>query len=626
MSAAGWAKTKNSNWDLDGRHDTYFSPVNEGERIVNTAWKDEATESALLGDISLDEPWQLLERFSTLHRLSGSEDEAKAVDYITGKLDNWGVWNTVYYPTCLISLPGPATLRTLGQDGREYRIKTTSFSPETGGAEIEAELVYLPGNQAAGINELFSEQHTPDQEIDLRGKVVMTEGLGIAARGFDLAGSGAVAALFINPGQNIHEGITTTTWGSPDLDSLGRTAPVPILAINRPDGDELIGKLSDGPVKVAFSNNVDTGWRKIPVVVAEILGHHDTEEFVLFHGHLDSWHEGIGDNATGDATLLELARVFQKHSDKLNRHLKIAWWSGHSHGRYAGSTWFADEYAIELAANCISHINCDSPGCRWATVYENVAWMSEAEEFCKNVIRDVTGQESTGEGHVLRAGDCSFNNLGITTYFMLSSTMPDELRHDKGYYPVGGCGGNIAWHTEDDTMQIADRDNLLRDMKVYATAVFRSVNAPVAPFDYRATVDEMLATIQTYQKAAEGHIDLTEAVIALETLRTSLDRFYELSAKIDDDTSAQLKNIANAAQRAIARLLVSLGYTRDGQFRQDPASAIPALPDLAPALQLEWATEDLQHVIVTSLTRGRNRLIWEAGQATQIAMTTLKDA
>jgi len=55
--------------------------------------------------------------------------------------------------------------------------------------------------------------------------VVMTEGLGIAARGFDLANSGAVAALFINPGERIHEGITTTTWGSPDLDSLGRVAP-----------------------------------------------------------------------------------------------------------------------------------------------------------------------------------------------------------------------------------------------------------------------------------------------------------------------------------------------------------------------------------------------------------------
>ena len=40
--------------------------------------------------------------------------------------------------------------------------------------------------------------------------------------------------------------------------------------------------------------------------------------------------------------------------------------------------------------------------------------------------------------------------------------MPTALREEKGYYAVGGCGGNIAWHTENDTLEIADKDNLLR--------------------------------------------------------------------------------------------------------------------------------------------------------------------
>ena len=92
----------------------------------------------------------------------------------------------------------------------------------------------------------------------------------------------------------------------------------------------------------------------------------------------------------------------------------------------------------------------------------------------------MTGQSSTRTGR-LRAGDCSFNNLGVTTYFMLTSTMPDDLLAEKGYHMVGGCGGNIAWHTEDDTLEIADRDNLLRDMRVYAAAVLRALNAPIAP-------------------------------------------------------------------------------------------------------------------------------------------------
>ena len=44
-----------------------------------------------------------------------------------------------------------------------------------------------------------------------------------------------------------------------------------------------------------------------------------------------------------------------------------------------GSTWFADHFAIDLYENCIAQINCDSPGCRWATSIENITWMNEAE-------------------------------------------------------------------------------------------------------------------------------------------------------------------------------------------------------------------------------------------------------
>ena len=99
---------------------------------------------------------------------------------------------------------------------------------------MTGELVYIPGHQAGGINELFSDRRAATGTQDLRGKIVLTEGLGMAARGFDLEKSGALAAIFINPGESIHEGITTTSWGSPDLDSLGRTPPVPILTINRP--------------------------------------------------------------------------------------------------------------------------------------------------------------------------------------------------------------------------------------------------------------------------------------------------------------------------------------------------------------------------------------------------------
>ena len=63
------------------------------------------------------------------------------------------------------------------------------------------------------------------------------------------------------------------------------------------------------------------------------------------------------------------------------RSVRIAWWPGHSTGRYAGSTWFADKFAIDLDENCVLQVNCDSPGCRWATLYKDISWMSESESY-----------------------------------------------------------------------------------------------------------------------------------------------------------------------------------------------------------------------------------------------------
>jgi hypothetical protein len=49
---------------------------------------------------------------------------------------------------------------------------------------------------------------------------------------------------------------------------------------------------------------------------------------------------------------------------------------------------------------------------------------------------------------------------------MLSSTMPEMLRKEKNYYDVSGCGANIAWHTENDTRDIADRNILHRNENI----------------------------------------------------------------------------------------------------------------------------------------------------------------
>lgn len=574
------------------------------------------SERALLEDVDQSRLQGLLERFATLVRESGSEDEREAAAFISERLKEAGVPHEVHRPVLYLSLPREAGLRVDGSTKKEFRAKTPAFSVSTDGGWIEGEMVYVPTGYATGIGDIFGGKIQQGAQ-DLDGKIVLTEGFPMPGKVAQFGGLGVKAAVFISPGERIHEGICTPIWGAPDLDNADDEPEIPVLAISKSDGKELVGLCEGGPTTVEFRTRLEKGWYPCPLIDIFIQGTEEPDKYVLLHGHLDSWHEGIGDNATGDAALLEMARIFHEHRDNLKRSVRIAIWPGHSYGRYAGSTWFADEYGLDLEENCIAQVNCDSPGCRWATSYEHMMWMSETDEFCQNVIKDVVDRESAG-ARPLRAGDYSFNNVGITSFFMLSSTMPGELTEEKDYYPVGGCGGNIEWHTEDDRMQIADLEILVKDVKIYLSAVFRTVNDAVHPFNFVNTADEYVATIKGYGEEAGDAFDLGPALEEALALRQDLMRFYsELeplgAAEVGDPRCAE----ANERIRRLARILIPINFSRRGKFRHDPALDVPPLPDLAPVTglrELEEGTHEY-NVLRTHLTRGRNRVVWALRQA-----------
>jgi hypothetical protein len=564
-------------------------------------------EEAVLASVRVEDAWTLVEELSTLARESGTEEERSAVARITDRLDTWGVDYVVHEPELFISLPRHAEVVV---DGTTFRAKTPSMAASTPSGGVTAPLVYEHARQAADVNELFAS--TPGQG-DVAGAIVLTEGLPMPGRITDLERRGAVGVVAISPGQWIHEGICTPIWGSPDLATWGRRPSIPVGSVSRPDGERIVDRVSAGEVEATLVAAHETGWRTIPVVVAELRGAVEPERFVLLHGHLDSWHVGVGDNATGDATLLETARVLTQHRDALARSVRIAWWSGHSHGRYAGSTWFADTFALDLEENCICHINCDSPGCRDADVFEDVCWMAETEAFARSAILKVTGQPSQGRPP-LRAGDCSFNNLGVSTCFMLSSTMPQELRAEKGYYAVGGCGGNIEWHTEGDTLEIADRDRLLRDIRLYAAATFRAAGAPVHPLDFRATVTQLEAALARHAEGVGGLVDLQPTRERLAALRDALEPLYARACGIS--TLAEARPV-NDGLLGIGRALVRVLYARAGAYRQDPALDAQLLPEFGAAAEAVGTVPDV--VLRTELVRARNRLDRALADATRIA-------
>ena len=567
----------------------------------------------ILKDISLDAPWELVELFAKTPRWQ-PKDVNRSADMIVKRLRALGVTVEVHEPEIYLSVPFEASV-TVG--GKVMRAKPPAYSTSTEG--VTAEIAYVPAAYSKSIGKLFHRNQVQTDLAELKGRIAISEGFAFPQkiREFELAG--AVGVIAINPGVDVHWGICTSIWGTPDLEDLPRKPGIPVLAVNNPDGQELI-KLAGTSKKATIRTRLEEGWFRQKVPVVEIRGSEEPDKFVLLHGHYDSWDVGVGDNATGDATMLEIARVLSKHAGRLRRSVRIAWWPGHSTGRYAGSTWFADHFALDLDANCVAQINCDSPGCRWATEFKDVSWTRETEGYAKQVIKAVAGVEAHGE-RPHRAGDYSFNNIGISSLLMLSSTMPDALRAKKGYYTVGGCGGNIAWHTENDTLEIADRDILLRDMKVYAEMVMSIADADLLPFDWRAQVEEFGETIAGYQKAAGKAFDFSPATAATQSLAKTLDRFGKAAKR-----GAVSPAAANGAIQRLARILVPINYTTGPRFRHDPATPVAPLPTLAPATQLKGMDKTRLGFARTTLTRGQNRYVAALREAEAVVTRAMSSA
>lgn len=573
-------------------------------------------EARLLDDVSIEEPWALLEEFSDLTRLSGSEDEFAAADYLCERLDALGVAYERHEPELYISQPHGAEITTLNREFEPGPVKTVSFSAST---TVAGPVEYV-GSAGGDLLDDNDDPREPYHDVgDLTGKIALTAAGSLSIRAMSvLEEKGAIGVITIHEhDREPHNGIATSIWGgAPRYDERDAIPTIPIANVNNPDGRTLKewSEHDDG-LELELSTDLTTGWMPCPVVVADIeASAADTDEFVLLHGHYDSWYVGITDNATGDAGLLESARVFNDHADDLERNLRVAWWPGHSTGRYAGSTWYADEFAHDLAQNCVAQVNMDSPGAKDATEYTDMScWCPEAHGLVGDAIEDVADAPYS-ENFPFRAGDYSFDNLGITGFFMLSSNIPAAEREARGYHGVGGCGGNSdAWHVSTDTLEKAGEDELLRDIRVYVAALARVLNAEVLPFDHARNARKLHDAVENYAEIAGDRFDFSPTLDRLEELEADLTAFQDAAHAGDIDAAD-----ANEAITKLSRVLTRLYLVQRGQFEQDPATSRSPFPRYSVAEKYQVEDGDEARFIDVQLKREQNTVVAELERAQDI--------
>jgi hypothetical protein len=581
-----------------------------------------ALESILQEQVSANRLQNHLVRFSTLFRDSGTDDERQAAAYLVDQLESFGLSPQALSFRSLISWPREGRLIVhLENDGHEeIPVRTRAFGGSTTPEGLTANLALIPFAEPEKGAMIFSHRAIAGDYSgsDVAGQIVITgdggpDGIRRAQE------HGAVAHIHVWPSDEdaIHEMIATPVWGTPTPETALRMPGIPALGLTNADGKRLESLISDGDVTVTLTSNVETAWVDLPVVTVDIAGT-ESDRFLLVGSHIDSWYEGITDNATGDASLLEMARVLNASRDKLRYGVRFAWWPGHSTGRYSGSTWYADSHFMELRERSLGYLNIDSPGSRGATIWDCRYNCGEIEAVTEAVVRELSGQ-APNIRRPLKAGDQSFLGVGLPSigaFRMLPIDHPDRKA-------VGGCGGGWWWHTPHDTLDKADVEVLAEDTRLYATLVARMCSPKLHPYHFGPVARDFIDAIGALQDKGAAHIDLSEALDRATEFAEAALALAAYAMELNDD--ADIERV-NRGYLKLSRLLNPALFTIAGPYEFDPALQMPVLPGLAGASELATLDpeSDRYGFLKTQLVRQRNRIADNLAGATELAIDLIR--
>lgn len=504
-----------------------------------------------LEDLSVDRLMGFATDISRWERLSGSEEELAAFRYMEEKLRSFGYETRLVFHDAYISLPVSSLLLA---DGAVIPSRTHSMVVSTPPGGVEGTVVFLTEDElkaaAAG---------------SLRGKILAVEGRAVFSKAKEAERLGAAGLICIQE-DPVRECIPSAAWGSPDRFSDALYPKLPILSVSNRYGD---AALKGGKnCTVHMETVTDTGWRKIPSLTAELKASANTDDFVMFSGHLDSWYHGAIDNGTVNAAQLEIARIAAKHKDRLKRNLCIVNFSGHSHGRYAGSAWYADANWLRLHEHCVVNVNADSIGGKNATDLTRSMMMPETKELACEIIKALTGVDFEGI-RCKRAADQSFWNCGVSSAFASFSRQPKVQMEDGSLSVVrGNADLGWWWHTPMDTMEQVDPEYFKRDASVFCAYIMEFLMRDALPLNFLRTAEEITEALEEWTVKAEGLFDLSQELKMAHMLLDSVRHFPFGKAE------------HNRTALELGRILVPLLHTTGDLYRNDTAEEYPRMPAL----------------------------------------------
>ncbi len=528
-----------------------------------------------LAQVSSERMMDHLGELARFIKLSGTAEELESLKLLERRMQAAGFGTEILFHDAWISLPGKASL-TVG--GTDIPCITHSMAAPTTG--LSAECVWV----GAGTEADFARS-------DVAGKIAVIDGIAFEDVTLLARRAGAVGQIQINPAQRRHEMCISPVWGSPGPQEAGLLPTTVVVSVTEADGAPLRAACQRGARPLAtIVAEVDTGWRKTPILVAE-KNCDGNAPFVMLSGHHDTWYYGVMDNGAADATIAETARVLAQDVGAWQRGLRVCFWSGHSHGRYSGSSWYADEYWQDLRARCVAHVNVDSTGGIGADILTRSGTTAQLARIVADAVRQETGQVHEGRRQG-RAADQSFWGIGIASCFGSVShwsKMPAGMPVSLGPY----------WHTPDDLIDHIDPGHLARDTRIVLNVTAQLLTGERLPLDHLKWCDELADLLARKSGEVQGRLDLSGAMTAVQALR----------AVLAGPVAAAPAPVFNEAMRVAAHWLIPIDHVDGGGYTPD--LAVPRRPwDRLAAIDrlISASGEDVRAATIDA-KRARNRLI-----------------
>lgn len=517
----------------------------------------EVLEKESLGDLSIEKGYRHLQFLveEVGERLAGTPEMQKAANYIRSELAEYGLETRIDNFPIYHSYPKDAELRVIWPETKVIAAKPACHSASTLSEGIEGELIYLGVGSYEDYN--GRDVHGRIGLVDMTWAPPRPEKARIAYE------KGLKGLIIMNwgPLDNpvIQMGGTKSQWGNPTPETFKSIPQIPVISVTRAAGQYLKNLCMKDEVRVWLRTEATREWVKANQPVGMIRGQGKTGEFILVGGHLEAWGKTAVCNSSGNALVLELARVFAKHADKLHRDIIFAFWDGHEVAEAAGSTWFVDTNWDLLTQGCVAYVNIDNPGIRGTSV-PGVTSQTELKAFLKGLVKEWWGED--GEWHdAYKGGDASFFGVGVP-YISFYTRFPPEKLKELNYASLS------PWlHSEADTLDKIDKDLYARHLGFFGLLVARLCNLPVPPYDFVPVAGKIEEDLGRLQAIGKGRVHLDDLMGKARLLR---EVAKQLNTKKEAVETGEEARLLSKALMKIDRELSHLMWSVAGRYGHDP--------------------------------------------------------